>query len=463
MRFVLRVLFIFFLSAAAIHAATLSTSNADNKNKNNLMNFMVITDIHFDPYISCTNSPCPLIQKLRAAPAKDWEGILAKYDTSPPAFRQDTNYSLLKSALTEFKKIAPAQQVQFILMLGDFIGHQSRDYYRLYSTDKTGTGYQSFIQKTLAFLTMQFTKYLPKVNIFAAVGNNDSYQNDYVADPNGKFFHDTSALWAGMIHDKTAKADMKKQFLTAGYYSIVIPKHPDMRIVMLNTNLFSTKAVGHNVDAAARAELNWLHTILDNAKKTNQHVLIGMHIPEGIDVYATLRVKLFTLIKFWDTEYQKRFQSELKNYAPQISAIFAGHLHSDWFQILTFNEKDQIPVVGTPSISPIFGNNPGFKIFSYSLQAKQLENYITYYFPLNSGKNWGLEYEFNRVYQSDNCGTCPISDGMTLMKQSGSLADYYKLFYDVKTQSQPIVTRWNPYYWCAIWNVNQHDYKKCID
>jgi len=202
---------------------------------------------------------------------------------------------------------------------------------------------------------------------------------------------------------------------------------------------------------------------LENAKKQNQHVLIGMHIPEGIDVYATLRVKLFTLIKFWDTEYQKRFQTELKNYAPQISAIFAGHLHSDWFQILTFNDKDQIPVVGTPSISPIFGNNPGFKIFSYSLQAKQLENYITYYFPLNSGKNWGLEYEFNRIYQSDNCSTCPISDSMTLMKQSGSLAEYYKLFYDVKTQSQPIATRWNPYYWCAIWNVNQHDYKKCVN
>jgi sphingomyelin phosphodiesterase acid-like 3 len=436
--------------------ATTRPDQADN------FNFMTIADIHFDPFSSCTTRPCPLIDKLRQSTASDWGKILAVYDKSPPVYGEDANYPLLQSGMLEFQKIAATRHARFVLVLGDFIGHYYPYYYRRYSSDKSMSGYRSFVYKTLAFLTIELNRAFPDINVYAVVGNNDTYQKDYESEPGGQFFHDTANLWAGLIRDKVVSSNMRNQYLKAGYYSVTPPVQHGLRIIMLNTNLFSHRARGHNIDQAALTELNWLHNQLQDAKKNGQKVLIAMHIPEGIDVYATLRVKLFTLMQLWKSEYTSRFEAELRAFAPEISGILAGHLHADWFQILSFDENE-IPVLGTPSISPIFGNNPGFKVFTYTAQPRQLQDYTTYYYPLHGPRAWGMEYEFNRIYTGTHCNSCPLVDGMSQIQKSGTLADYYRLFYGVKTDSQPIVTKWYPYYWCAIWNTTPRDYRMCID
>ncbi len=115
---------------------------------------------------------------------------------------------------------------------------------------------------------------------------------------------------------------------------------------MLNTNVFSYKAKGENINQTAMQQLDWLHAQLQAAQNKKQTVLIAMHIPIGVDIYASLRFKLFTLMEFWKPTYLQRFQNELQQFAPRIAGIFAGHLHSDWFQILTFS-SGEIPVTGS--------------------------------------------------------------------------------------------------------------------
>lgn len=469
-RFVIALSICVFVSSVI---STLSSAFAKNvkgvtaayeaKDAKDLTYFLTMSDIHFDPFIACygpKKRPCPLIQELRKAPASAWSAILSKTDKASPQYRQDTNYTLLTSGLAAAKKAAAEKEVRFVLALGDFLGHDYRNLYKKYSGDASRGGFESFARKTMQFIANELEQTFPAISVYPVIGNNDSYHRDYISDPNGAFFHDTQKAWSQLIKDKNNRAQMQKTFGFGGYYSVIA--EPGLRLVMLNTVLFSTKARGKATEAAAEQELNWLHQELQKAKEQNQRVIIAMHIPVGIDVYASLRIHLFRLIELWKTKYSDRYQAELKQFAPQIAGIFAGHLHSDWFQILTFKDsKDEIPVTGTPSISPIFGNNPGFKIYSYSSDTFELDDFVTYYYPINEHKPWRVEYDFNRIFQP-NCQDCPIIHSMKLLKQTGNLSEQYKLFYAVSTHSQPIKEKWSPYYWCAIHDINASDYQRCL-
>lgn len=455
-----RITIIIFLFVLVTSRSAAAPAKTDVAKLNENINFLTLSDIHFDPFLSCQNKNCSLIDKLRKAPANQWPQILGASDTSLPRYGDDTNYPLLNSTLTAAQKIAQTQHVKFVMVLGDFLGHDYKNAYMYYSGDKSANGYRLFVLKTLQFISNQLHQAFPAIDIYSVIGNNDSYGGDYVTNSDGQFFHDVAKVWAPLIAGQSNQRAVLKDFSNHGYYAVVLPGQINIRLILLNTNLFSYKAQGKNVDKAAIAELNWLHQQLEIAQQKKQKVFIVMHIPEGIDVYASLRVKLFTLMELWKSQYMNLFQNEVKQYASEIDAILAGHLHSDWFQILTL-DKNEIPVSGTPSVSPIFGNNPGFKVYNYSLDTQELQDFATYYYPLSSQHSWTKEYDFNHVYQS-NCPGCPIIKGMELIEETGNLAEHYKSFYSVGTSNQPIVDKWYPYYWCAIRQMNAQGYKECV-
>jgi predicted phosphodiesterase len=367
------LLFSIFLSVISVCSFA---ANTDNK-----FNVLAFADIHFDPFTGCLgNRTCPLIDKLRFSSAKEWPRILAMGDAEPQQIKQDTNYRLLTSALNNLQQAADANHPQFVLLLGDLMGHESRDKYKHFSGDKSAAGYQAFARKVFEFLTNEIAAAFPSLDVYTVVGNNDSYQGDYSIKPNGAFFHNTGVLWSGLIREPANQSAMQKQFSYAGYYSLVLPHQ--LRLIAMNTNLFSYKARGRNIDDAAMRQLSWLHAELQRAKEANQAVFIIMHIPQGIDFYATDHTRLFRLVRLWKPQYIQRFDEELNQFSAEIAGIFAGHLHKNWFQVITENNHD-IPVMGVTSISPIFGNDPGFKMISFDEDPVHLDHFSTYTFPIN--------------------------------------------------------------------------------
>ncbi|OGT38717.1 MAG: hypothetical protein A3F11_03765 [Gammaproteobacteria bacterium RIFCSPHIGHO2_12_FULL_37_14] len=379
------------------------TTNAYSSQENNLVKFITMADIHFDPFIACYREkihPCPIIQKLRQAPIPQWSSLLAKYDTEPPYYRFNTNYPLLVSSLTSAKKIAAQSNPQFILILGDFIGHDYRESYQQYTNDHSKIGYQSFFNKTMEYLTSELTKTFPNTEIFPVVGNHDSYFGNYVFYANTKFYNQLLTIWTPLMKDQKNRASLASSFSIGGYYAVDIPTHSNLRLIVLNTILFSDKVMGRGINQAALNELDWFHQQLELARLKNQKVIIAMHIPPGIDIYATLKLRLFRLLDLWKLTYTKRFEAELRAFAPEIIGIFTGHLHIDWFQILTLDNFHSIPVSGSPSISPVYGNNPGFKLFTYSLQLQRFIDFETYSYSIDSNRFWErISYE-NKYHQN---------------------------------------------------------------
>lgn len=423
--------------------------------------FLCLADIHFDPFVTCKSRSCPLIQALRQAPPEQWETLFSKYDTQGPAYRQDTNFPLLKSTLDASKKAAEQYQVKFILILGDFLAHDYHSRYRQYTKDYSHAGYQLFVKKTLTFITLELQKYFPSTDIYALVGNNDSYHRDYFSQVGGDFFYDVSYLWSSLIKDQTNRSQMQQMFKSAGYYAFNAPAQPNLRIIMLNTNLFSANAVGRTVPQAAIQQLDWLHQELLQAKAKQQKVLIAMHIPTGIDVHMTLYLRLFTLIQFWQEKYLIRFNEEMQLFSDEVIGILAGHVHADWFQILSLKNAHDVPVSGVPAISPIFGNNPGFKVYHYTQQSLQLGGFYTYYFPFKQRNTWVSEYDFNQIFLP-HCLSCPLIAGFKLIQETKHLAELYQEFYAVSSDQRVIKPHWLPYYWCAIRNFYSKDYQQCL-
>ncbi len=362
-----RLLILIFLF---LHSATYASS------------FITLADIHFDPFLSCTTSPCPLIEKLRQNPAAKWPHLLAigQQDVAN-RYWQDSSYSLLISALASAKQVTDTQQMQFVLVLGDFLAHQYKRHYKKFSSDKQLKDYPAFVQKTLEFLAMELRMSFPGLDIYAVVGNNDSSKNNYASIPHGVFFKETAMTWSGLITNKSNRDSMQREFPDCGYYAFNLPSQ-HLRLIVLNTNIFSYKAQGRNIAAAVQTELTWLSHELILVKEQHEKALISMHIPPIYDIYTTPSTRLFTLMQLWKQSYMQQFYQVLRSYSPQIMGIVAGHLHIDWMHILTL-DNIEVPIMGTPSISPLYGNNPGFKVYTYSENTNQFTGSMTYKLTLN--------------------------------------------------------------------------------
>lgn len=332
------------------------------------ISFLSLSDIHFDPFVACyavKEKPCPLLVKLQAAPVDAWPSILQKEDTKKPAFGYDTNYPLLLKALSDAKTVAKEDQVDFVWVLGDFLGHHFRSHYRKYSLDASYAGYYTFQLKTLAFVTHMLLASFPDKDVYPVLGNNDTLVGDYQLQPNGKALRDIATLWAPLIHSAKNHDAFLRYFPKAGYYEVTPTAMPDISIFALDSVIFSPKSRGKNVDAASTQELDWLQSRLSAAKASHHKVFLAMHIPMSIDVYFTSHFRLFTFFYLWRTEVVKAYQALITENASIIAGIFSGHIHSTWFQWWDLGEDRTMALAGTGSISPVFGNQPSFNVYTY--------------------------------------------------------------------------------------------------
>lgn len=349
--------------------------------------FLSLSDIHFDPFITCyliKTRPCPLIQQLMQAPASDWPAILQAKDTATPMYGLDTGTPLFLKSLAQAKAAAEKNQVAFVWVLGDFIGHDYRKYYRKFSLDKSSAGYDAFLNKTFTYVTRAIMQTFPTLDVYPMMGNNDTDTRNYQIPVSSAFLNNLASTWVPLMHSSTNQAQFNATFPEAGYYSVVPPALPSIKIIALNSVLFSHRSTRKAADVAARAELSWLQNELRSAQSQHQHVFIAMHIPAIVNVVLFGSDHPITLFTLWKPEYKASFLRLLNAYADEIAGVFAGHLHTTTFYRLTTSNGRLIPEMGTTSISPIFGNAPGFAVYEYQSNTGQADEGIHYDFPLKT-------------------------------------------------------------------------------
>lgn len=414
--------------------------------------FLSVSDIHFNPFADPT-----IVAKLEAADVSQWDAILASSTvTAFSTYGSDLNDPLFRSAIGEMQKQLPSPA--FVLISGDFLAHDFDKNYQQYATDKSKTAYTAFVAKTNAYVASVFRRAYPSVRIYPTLGNNDSDCGDYAVAPNGAFLKDFRDIWSPIVDSRS----FDRRFPTGGYYHADVPALKNVRIIALNTNFFSTNYKNPcgtpGPDPGVR-ELEWLDAELRLARELGKHVWLLFHIPPGMDVYDSLKyggscpdLKAGT---FWKDEYAQKYLRIAKAHRNTIAGSFAGHTHQDEFRIAS---GDFIHI--TPSVTPIFGNNPAFEIVDVQHNGN-IAGYTAWHLP-NVTLPWAREYSFDEAYAKTKYDTATLTQ---LAAAIGSNTATREQYFGYSSSGAPkgtaeALATWQGY-WCGLTAMTGSAFTTC--
>jgi sphingomyelin phosphodiesterase acid-like 3 len=152
--------------------------------------------------------------------------------------------------------------------------------------------------------------------------------------------------------------------------------------------MYSTSRT-HRNETDPFGQFAWIEKVATDAAAVGLSVGTVMHIPSAVQKVGAKQG--------WYPEYQQRYHNLTVKY--NIQFALNGHSHLDQFLPTELAEPPRY-LLSAPSVSPVDGNNPGFRV--YRLGPSGVENYQQYYGDLllnpASDVTWKLEYDFNAAY-----------------------------------------------------------------
>ena len=429
---------------------------------------LVFSDVHFNPL----DDPA-LFTALVAADVSQWEGIFKSSKKPPSSFGTNTNYALLALAMASIQQNVGASPL--VIYTGDILSHSLAQTFYTYQNGTTTAGdgadapaneaaMKVFIGKTLAFFIGQLRAAVGHVPVLFALGNADSYIG---YGPDSRFFADNAELfYADFLKGTANRQDFMNSFKAGGYY-LAEPLGQNLVVIGLNTLVFSTQLTTNSDDAVA-TELAWLDSQLAAAKAANKKAWLVMHVPPGADAGTSSRsvdnnwhLSSSSAAMMWKPAYQTSFLQVLAKYPSTVTTMLAGHTHMDDYRIVTANQVLEI----SPGISPVFNNNPAYKVYAYSADTFKALNYRSVNFDLGNGAT-----QFKPYYSfADAYGlTQPLNLSLRqLYSDLGSNKAYQTQFrtayYSDHSALNAISNASWPIYRCAGGNLLQQDFINCVN
>jgi sphingomyelin phosphodiesterase acid-like 3 len=447
--------------------------------------FLWISDIHFNPMADPA-----LVSELEKAAPEEWEAILNR--TAPASFSQynsDTNWWLLKSALEQFPKTL--RHPAFVMVTGDLLAHSFPKLFQGATHDNDQQHYRSFVLKTVEFLGLELQRRFPRAKILVTPGNNDNDCGDYTIQANGAFLNDT----APVVRDLAGADDaLTANWKALGSFNVAHPTIANARILSLNSVFWSQKYRALSSEQGCRPVassapgdlMKWLEENLEAAAQAHQKVWLMFHIPPGIDGYATGTAKVPTqaaqerplewgtqdqacsqsIVPMWATQWTAQFDALLTKYSDTVVAGFAAHTHSDDFRVIEAKGTRRGFVVMSPAISPVYGQNPSYRVVSYKgngALADQSTYYLTNLKEASATTKgvWKKEYTFAREWKVRGLDAASLSLLYGQIVASDRVrAEWLKLY----AVSGPALEGEKPIVralYCAVEGLSVEEYKRC--
>jgi len=355
----------------------------------------------------------------------------------------DTPLALLNAMTDRLKK---ETKPRWVFIAGDMSAHKLT----------TIPGAQALAIQTVS-QALQVT--FPSTPLYFALGNNDALSKNYVftCGPDNQWFNYMYSLW-----EKYIPADQKDTFLQMGGYAVSLTHN--LRLLVLNTVLYSLNDTPHLEDADPCGQFEWLENHLIDAKKKGHHVYLLGHILPGIDSYG--------YTPLWADSHNSKYIEITSKYRSVISAQLYGHLHQDEFRV--FNSPDKngesrlTSNMATSAISPIYGNNPNYRNMRYGEDYK-IQDYEVDYLLLdesNAAKTpiWSTLYEYLDTYKTFGATSMGL---YKVYEQIGADEDAFAAWYSyrhgVPVGASPSLgsTSWVCER-CAIVSIDQTSFENCI-
>ena len=410
--------------------------------------FVVISDLHFNPF--------------------------ADKDQVMSPIGQDTNHALLTSSLAVFAKTVA--DADFAIVPGDLLAHEfNAKASKALGVAPTSQAAGEMAVKTTLFVAAALADALAGKPAIIALGNVDSNCGDYRIEPGGSYLAATREAVRRLVGAARLAPDFDETYAAGGYYAARHPTIPNGLIVVLNDVLWSTEyrdACGKNGFAAAQAMMGWLRDQLARQRAAGGRIWLVHHIPWGIDPYSTVVSHASScparVVPFQKEPFASEFLALLAQYRDVIQASFSGHTHFDDYRLLI---DDRGTVIGldklTPAISPVFGQNPGFQVFTYDRRSGAPSDFSTWYLA-NPGEapraaDWRFEYTFTQAYRQPQLLAGNGHDGLEgdVERPHGghrSVLDTYRRLYNVgRGELAGTLTAYS----CAIGHLDRPSFTAC--
>ncbi|MEP7145524.1 MAG: hypothetical protein ABI792_00805 [bacterium] len=427
--------------------------------------FLNFSDVHFDPFYDTT-----LVKLLKRSGYKKWEKIfLSSHLKKLSSYGNDSNYPLFKSSLEDMKARIPDPEI--IIITGDFMSHNFNKTFERYTGTSSKNSLSSFIMKTIGFTQFMITKYFPSSQIFVTVGNDDADCGNYMIEPGGKFIKEFYKLWSPYINRKERMRSFNYTFKTGAYGIADIRQSSKNKMIILNTIFFSVNyknLCGDTLTDPGAEELTWFRKTLESCRSAGFKAWLSFHIPPGIDIYSTIHAKgncEEKIFPAWKQKYNDAFLKTIKDYSDVITASFGGHFHRDAFRVI-YNINDPVSFIHlTPSISPVYGNNPAYHIFVFNKFDYELLNYETYYLKdlTTDSAHWSFEYDFKSSFNQDMITPRSLNNVNSFILSDTTFRAKYIRYYSAHNEESYSGDYAEWYYnWCGIGHLEKQDYANCL-
>ena len=187
--------------------------------------------------------------------------------------------------------------------------------------------------------------------------------------------------------------------------------------------------------------LAWLRDQLAEARAAGGKVWLVHHVI-GIDPYSTVHSKAAAcadhVTPFLADPFAEDYPALLREYADVIAGGLVGHMHyDDYHRIVLDNKSKGVSVEKvTPAVSPIFGQNPSFNIFTYDRGTGAVTDFTTTYLAnldtaTAATADWRAEYTFSSAYGQPDFSPASVEALWRAISTPGPMQDKYRGIYNV--------------------------------
>jgi len=227
---------------------------------------------------------------------------------------------------------------------------------------------------------------------------------------------------------------------------------------------------------ASTQAFSWLQQTLSDARSANQKVWLMFHIPPGIDGYASTHPQggpvppvgeecLNDIVPMWVPEWTAKFDTLLESDQSTVVATFAGHTHTDDFRVFGTGSKSQFVLIDPP-ISPVYGQNPAFRLLDFS-GGGEIQNYTTYYLTdltapdKNLHGKWKKEYRFSREWKAKEVNSTNLSRIYGEITSQDAAREQWLRLYNVSSDATKLPPNVARGLYCAIAELSVQGYGHC--
>ncbi len=315
-------------------------------------NMLVLNDMHMMPNYQPRSSASTYCSQY------DPSALPAPYGR----YQCDSPFKLVKETIDEAKRIN--DKPSMIILGGDLGGHGSSSWQETYNTvaNVTKTIYAAF----------------PHTPVIPMVGNDDVYP-DYMIT--SQHLNEISILWQRWL-----MPDELKTFRHGGYYKRELSS--SLHVIVVNSLLFSSRISQTGLYAD---HLSWLDATVAKSAKSGANMIFMGHIPPGSNGFDKKQQ--------WSDDATRHFLGLVKKHRDNVSGMYFFHQHEDLHRVI--GDGDAFALI-SPSVTPDFGNNPGFRIMHWKAdgQLYELEQYVADLISanINDHLTFELEYTMSAAY-----------------------------------------------------------------